>query len=778
MEHILENFKEEYDSIIQKRVYGNKGSRSANNPIIFVLLGKEAKEAYEHIKNSTTKKWDNGEGILFINITEDSIEDRDNSFNFQFQFEFKDKKCLRKNIKEKFCSDKKSLESLNKKITLARDKILSSGSLFNYFENISISVITASCDPFNVILPEITLLIRKKMLEVFKTGTLDLYVLIKEKNMEDEFFSKAVSVSFFREIEYMQREDFTFNEKIDVYGEGRDLFVNFNGAVFYMTYVLEEKNEKGIIPEDSMKNNYEIISCLSFIKNRNSALESYTHSENQRYDNTRFKANILREGSLNRYITAGLSKIERPGGVICITVLKSLQERVVEKLKELSIKKVDFITEILKIDEVGLNSKVCRILPKNISIRDMEGIMISPVLKVEGLTFKQIEYKLYGDRCKNFFRENFIVPSKNALKALNIEEQIKSLVREHIIDNTKLGIYCAFNWTGQESGLLKHIRDRINSIGIMINNVENELDSFYESRFVEGFSLKNIFVRGKSIKEAKIKIFEHIYESKLEILRLHISKSIIKQYENVLLKIHGDILQQVEDLDYIGETVESYEHSIIKSEHDYALQNIKVYYKNVVNNILDNLEKNYGEGFYLEDKYMGNISVLLREGKEKVLEKIILFCRKYILTQPEFNLSFEEEFNERANVNVSDYNSKVLSREELYRRLYNILEDNSALKSHIMNYDVKGYQEKYFFGDYSSDFIKYAFDFDRKTRNYKIGYINEIKSSGIEKLNLMGGFGAKDIIYIKSSVEFYNYCIENGYMLHGIDAELLPPISF
>lgn len=118
--------------------------------------------------------------------------------------------------------------------------------------------------------------------------------------------------------------------------------------------------------------------------------------------------------------------------------------------------------------------------------------------------------------------------------------------------------------TGEESVLLKHIRDRINSIDIIINNVENELNSFYESRFVEGFSLKNIFARGKSIKEAKIKIFEHIYERKLEILRLHISKSIMKQYESILLKIHNDILQQVEDLDYIGETVESYEQGIIK----------------------------------------------------------------------------------------------------------------------------------------------------------------------------------------------------------------------
>lgn len=106
---------------------------------------------------------------------------------------------------------------------------------------------------------------------------------------------------------------------------------------------------------------------------------------------------------------------------------------------------MEFITEILKIDESGLNSKVDAILPKHISIMDMKGIMMSPVSKVEGFTLKQIEEKLYGDRCENFFRENFIIPSKNNLEAINIEAQIKALVKENITDNTKLGLYCALN---------------------------------------------------------------------------------------------------------------------------------------------------------------------------------------------------------------------------------------------------------------------------------------------------------------------------------------------
>jgi len=468
--------------------------------------------------------------------------------------------------------------------------------------------------------------------------------------------------------------------------------------------------------------------------------------------------------------------VRRPGGAICITVLKAFYERIIDKLNEFSIKKVEFITEILKIDESGLNLTVDNILPKHISVMDMKGIMMSPISRLERFTLKQIEEKLYRDRCKNFFKENFIKPSENNLEAINFEAQIKALVKKNIIDNTKLGLYCALKWTGEEGETVKYLRDKINSMDMLINNIKNEVNNLYESRFIEGFSLKNIFVKSKGLKEAKKKIFKEIYPRKLEILKLSISKKILKQYECILLEIHNQLLEEMGKLTCIGEVINKYEDKTIKGEDDYAAQNVKAYYKNVVNNILDDLEKNYGEAFYLEDNYIGNISIGLREGKEKILEKMILFCNKYILTQDEFNQSFEEEFNKRTNISLSDYNLKVLSREELYRKLYNMLEDNSALKSHIMNYDVKMYQEKYFFGDYSSDFIKYAFDFDRKTRNYKIGYIHEIKSSGIEKLNLMGGFGAKDIIYIKSSIEFYDYCLKKGYLLHGIDINLLPHI--
>lgn len=186
-----------------------------------------------------------------------------NIFNFQIPIECEDKKTLRKSIRDKFYSNKELLQKFNKKLTTVRDNMLSFGELFNSFENLSISVITRADDPLNIILPEISILTKKRMMEVFKSSIMDLYVLVKEQNLEDEFYSKVLSASFFREVEYIQKKDFKFNENIAIYGEGRELPVEENGPIFYLTYLLEEKNEKGLIPKNSMENNYEIVSYIS-----------------------------------------------------------------------------------------------------------------------------------------------------------------------------------------------------------------------------------------------------------------------------------------------------------------------------------------------------------------------------------------------------------------------------------------------------------------------------------------------------------------------------------
>lgn len=780
MEEILKNFGEQCDLKADKIIYKGDTRRSVNNPIVFLFIGDSTTKAYEHIKNSINKKWNNGNGIALINVSTKHIDDTDNSFNFQFNPDFIDKKSLRKDIRDKFYSDKKALEDLNNKLAMARDRILLNGNLFNSFDNVNISVITVSDDPFNIILPEITILLRNKLLEVFKLSQADLYILIKEQNMEDEVFQKAASVSFFREVEYFQKDSFKFNENIAVYGQGRELKAAWSGAVFYITYVLEEKNEKGIILEEAMVNNYDIIAYINLIKNRNMNVETYSDTQNQHYDNNIFKLSITGDNSINRYATAGLSKIKRPNASIAVSVIRAFYERIIKELDSFSHEKDEFINEILKIDEASIAAKVEGMFPKAITIEDMNGIMINSSKEIEkrilSFNLKQIEEKLYGDRCENFLYENFAEPSRCNIDNAHLETEMKALVDKNVLKNNRLSLYCAFNWTSQDGEAVKYIRDKRFSIDRFIDNLNAEIENIYNTRFAGSFGIKNFFNKNSNIKEARKKIFLDVYTRKLEVLKLNMSRKILSIYESILLKIHDELLGEIQQLNSIGETIKAYENNIIKHQNEYTAQNVRVYYTNVVNDIMDKLEKSQGEAFYLEDKYIGNLVDNIRAGNEKFLENIISFCEKYILSEEEFKKSFEEELNERANVNVRDSSSKVLSREELYRKLYNILDQNSALKIYIMNYDVKAYIEKYFFGDYSSDFIKYAFDFDKKARNYKIGYIHEIKSSGIEKLNLMGGFGAKDIIYVRKSMDFYNYCLENGYLLHGIDINLLPEI--
>lgn len=781
MENILKSFAEEYDLKIDRKIYNDDSQRSANNPILFVFIGNSTREASEYISSTIQEKWDNGRGIAFINILTDINEDKDNSFNFQFSCDLSDKKHLRKSVRDKFYNDKKILQDLNSKITMVRDKILSYGNLFNSFDGINISVVTMADDPLNIILPEVTLLIRKRMLEVFKLSTADLYVLIKEKNIEDEFFSQAASVSFFREVEYIQKNDFIFDEKIAVYGEERELPITWQGPIFYMTYLLEEKSERGTIPAASMKNNYEIISYINLLKNRNVSIETYSDTENQHYDNSRFKANINIDKSVNRYITAGLSKVKRPNGAIAVTVVRAFYERILKQLDELSKRDREFIAKALKIDENSIASRVESIVPNNITVMDMNGIMMSNSSNIEKrlskLTLRQVEEGLYEDRCENFFCLNFKNVAEKNIQNINLEKEIRTLLNDNVLNNPKLGLYCAWKWTSDEGEGIKYIRDSRDLVNRHIENIKSEIDSIYESRFIEGFSFMKLFSKGGNIQEVRKRIFLDIYGKRFELLKLSICEKIMEKYEEILLKIHDELYEEINQLNFISEGIKKYEENMIKLQEEYMAQNVKIYYRNVINSIIDKLEKNHGKAFYLSDKYIGSLSQNLKKGQEELLRKIIYFCNKYIITEQEFNKSFEEEFNERANVNVEDLGSKVLSKEELYRKLYNILDSNSELKCYLMNYDVKRYQEKYFFGDYSSDFIKYAFDFDRKTRNYKIGYIHERRSSGIEKLNLMGGFGVKDIIYVRNAIDFYNYCIGNGYMMHGIAIEKLPKIT-
>ncbi|WP_027623028.1 hypothetical protein [Clostridium lundense] len=779
MNKILMDFANNYALNMDRKIFSKDAQRNSQNPILFVFIGDGVSEAASFI-NNIKDRWNNGDGIVFINISTKNIEDNINIVNFQIPYELQDKKTLRKNIKDRFYNDSNLLENLNKKLTTVRDKILSSGEMFNSFETLSISVVTAADDPLNIILPELSMLIKKRMMEVFKSSLMDLYVLIKEQNIEDEFYSKAFAVSFFREIEYIQSKNFIFNEKIDIYGEERKLAVEERGPVFYITYLLEEKNEKGLITKRSMENNYEIISYISLLKNIRIDEETYSDVENQYYDNTRFKVNINSnslENGKNIYATGGLAKVKRPNEAIAASVTRAFYENMLNKMILFSKKDKNFIENILKIHEDDLSLIAEELMPKAVEVNDMMSIMTSKLKNdIYKLSIREAEEILYGSRCEEFFTQNFVKNAKSNLEYMNLKDRIKNSIYKDVIKNEALGVYSAWAWTLEEGQGIRCIRECRNLLKKNIQNVNKNIENMYENRAVEGFNIKSIFFKDEKVKEVKKNIFD-VYEKKVELLKLQIIDEVLEEYENSLLKINEETSIYIKGLNEINKLLKDYEDEVVKKQDEYTGQNIKAYYENVVKNIVLQMEKIQGEGFYFKDKYIGNVYDILKQGQEFLFQKLIQFCSKYILCNEEFYKPFEEEFNKRANVDIMDCNSKVLSKEELYKKLFNILDENSAYKAYIMNYDVRAYEEKYFFGDYESNFIKYAFHFDREIRNHKIGYIHEKRASGIEKLSLMGGFAAKDVVYIKNAFECYKYCLEKEYELHGIDEDKLPDLN-
>jgi hypothetical protein len=187
------------------------------------------------------------------------------------------------------------------------------------------------------------------------------------------------------------------------------------------------------------------------------------------------------------------------------------------------------------------------------------------------------------------------------------------------------------------------------------------------------------------------------------------------------------------------------------------------------------IETRRGPGIFFSDKYMGSISKLLEQGKVAVAERLIAICQREILTADPFALSFEEELLRRANVAAAYENRQVLSKEELFKRLYHNLEDSATINVRLFEYTQEHrHEEKYFFGDSASEFLRYAFGVDETTRIYRLGFVHEQRRSGVEKLNLMGGFHLEDLLYYRNGKVYYETYAQNGYQLHGVSEEQLP----
>ncbi|XOS91434.1 vWA domain-containing protein [Brevibacillus laterosporus] len=148
-----------------------------------------------------------------------------------------------------------------------------------------------------------------------------------------------------------------------------------------------------------------------------------------------------------------------------------------------------------------------------------------------------------------------------------------------------------------------------------------------------------------------------------------------------------------------------------------------------------------------------------------MIQRLCDMCRKEIMTSETFSLSFEDELLARANVTAAYDNKTVLTREQLYRDLALELESGSSVHIEVFQFMQKyRYEEKYFFADYTNDFVQYVFRTEQGIRTYKQGCVHEANKSGIEKIKLMGGFGIEDLMYYRNNRKYYESYRENGFL--------------
>ncbi len=782
MEDLILKYAEEYSALMDKKMNRKDEQRTAFNPAIFVFIGDKVWEAAKFVKDDIYKKWDNSSGVMFLHIFSQKTHYDENIRSFQLECPQIDDKELRRNVHKCFYEDKSRLIQLNHEIRQLRQDLSCCGQEYSSFEKVNVAVITRADDPMNILISEITLLLKSKLQEDFKLVSTDLYTLITEKNHEDFGYSCAAAMSFFKEVEYFQSQNFSFDAPIEVLDDVVAINItNHNTPLFDLTYLISDKNEGGVILGNALERNCEIISYISLLKNRNMDRQNYEF-ENELYNNNQFKNSISSNATAASYVSAGLSKVRRPSSAMALAVFYNFYNMVLQQMKHHANRDKDFVIKEIGLEKKRIDSMIEEITKDFLKVDEMMCIMSSKVSfsQLERMPLGDAHKALYGDSCFKFFEDNYERIVRKNVSCLNLEREVINELSTRILKNPRYGLYCGYIWTS-ENMIGDEIAKIKKSIHEEIIKLNHQLEDIYHEKIYSSPTKKIFFNEKSALRDLKRDMLQKIYGHKVEILKLEAKIELIERYEAAIYKFHESIKEVIGNLERLLSSSEAYLESYIRQEDEYLGQNIADYYETVVNEAVKGLKEKYGDNFYFEEKFLGNIYDMTKSGMNQLIQRLVEVCCKYILATPGFDRPFEDELLQRANMNITyDDEREILSKRELFKELYDILENNAKINIYILNFTTKcRYEEKYLFGNYESDFIKYAFSVDKGIRTYKLGCIHEKRTSGIEKLNLMGGFSIRDVIYAKNCIKYYDTYLKQGYRLHAEDKEeRLPVIKF
>ncbi|WP_157277909.1 transcription initiation factor TFIID [Paenibacillus taiwanensis] len=821
MHNNLRRFAADYASAEERQVDQGDDQSSIHFPTVFLFIGAKVSDAIAPIIRINERKWDNNAGVMYAHVVsrdwtaasadhtqrtsgvysgssvasplDDDIDHAEGSKQNSMQTRVTrlelpvhtmgKSRSQRKDVYTQFHQNEGHLLELNRMLRQISYSIAQYGRLYASFDRIHVAVITRVDDPLNVFVPEISLLAKAIFSQSFKSVQMDLYALISEKEQMESFgYDSSLGVAFLRELDYMQSARYSFHAPLQVTEDGISIPVVHTAApLFDLAYLLSDKNERGISSAHDLEDNCEIICYMSLLKNRK--LSDIPHEQQgERYNNTSFKNNIMTEDGRQGYVSAGFSKVKRPNESIALTVMYQLYRELLVRMKE---RPMPNSTE--KLDVLGLTSSdvaivMAGIVPDDHAIQDMSGIMTHELSysQLKRMTLREAEQALFGEGCEAYFRNNFVQVAEQRMSQRSAAEQLHQHVQQTLSKHPDISLFQLYEWTNEANeaeSVWRDLHGLIRDKTKVLESVRGELEQKYQER-VEEQSFQRLPLMDKHNVRSFIRcFFDNVYRHKLEMLRVEMELAWYRQYETALAQFHATCARQVQVLKQVEHELHQAAISMINEADDYIGQNIMEYYQVVTAAVMQDMEAKRGEGSFFEDRLIGNLAQLAEAGEEALTDKLMAVCKQHILTAAPFHQTFEEELLRRANVTIDYSNREVLSKDELFKKLYRTLEEHAVIHIRLLDYTHEHrYEEKYFFGDRSSEFIRYALHTDETSRIYKLGCVHERRSSGVEKLNLMGGFHVEDMMYYRNGRVYYDSYAENGYEFHGIQPDLLPDI--
>lgn len=783
---------------VQEEAQRSKGDgrSSIHYPALFLFVGDKVAPAIGPVLDSCERKWDNAEGVMALHAVSGASDNRVDESKSGSSQGGKDRvmtmtlpdttgsepRTVRHDIYRKFHEDTDYLAEMNKVIRRLSNSIADYGRLYSSFDVIQLSIITRVDDPLNVLLPEITLLARAILGQSFKSVQTDLYALINEREQGDNFgYSSSVGLAFLRELDKMQGAEYVFKAPLLVTEDGLSIPVSHGpSALFDLVYLLSDKNERGMMSAHGMEDNYEIISHISLLKNRVRPANDQGTGHGG-YNNMTFKSGIRGSTGRQGYASAGFSGLRRPNVQIALAVLYHAFRYLVTHMREGSSWTMRERQSLLGLDPDHLREQATQLVPDKEGLNEMTGLMSHgrpSYHELKQLSLREAEQQLFGNGAEAYFHNNFVAESNRRVEGLKPLQQWRTMLAAQESSTSAVTFYQLAEWTADrdESGsVLQSLRQHMAGLRSAILSMQEELKDLYaESVERQPFQRVPLFDK-RTVRNFIHYLFSAVYGKKYELLYLESELALCSRLEAALEQLHVESVARVKAMETLEEELRSTAMDSIRRTNETTGQNVMEYYRVVTEEVMKDMEARRGTGIFFTEKYMGSITKLLEQGTEAVAERLIDICRRELLTAEPFTLSFEEELLRRANVAAAYENRQVLSREELFKRLYHNLEDGATINVRLFEYTQEHrHEEKYFFGDNTSEFLKYAYGVDETTRIYRLGFVHEQRRSGVEKLNLMGGFHLEDLLYYRNGKVYYETYAQNGYQLHGLSEDQLP----